>query len=94
MSNSPEKISAQHILVQQEYEIQDIQKKLDDGSSFDQLAKDFSLCGSAEQGGNLGEFSKGMMVAPFEKAAFALEIDQVSEPVKTQFGYHLIKRLS
>lgn len=89
-----DKIRAQHILVDHEYEIQDIQKKLADGKEFSDLAKDFSNCGSAKDGGDLGEFSKGMMVAPFEKAAFALEVGEVSEPVKTQFGFHLIKRLS
>jgi peptidyl-prolyl cis-trans isomerase C len=89
-----DKISAQHILVDHEYEIKDIQKKLSDGDAFEALAKDFSQCGSAKDGGNLGEFTKGMMVAPFEKAAFALEVGEISEPVKTQFGFHLIKRLA
>lgn len=89
-----EKISACHILVDQEYEIKDLQRKLEEGVAFEELAKDFSNCGSAKDGGFLGEFTKGMMVAPFEKAAFALEVNQISEPVKTQFGYHLIKRLS
>lgn len=88
------KITAAHILVEKEFEIQDIQKKLADGTPFEQLAKDFSMCGSAEQGGNLGEFGKGMMVKPFEEVAFALEVDQVSDIVPTQFGYHLIKRLA
>lgn len=89
-----DKISAQHILVEHEYEIKDLQRKLDEGTTFEDLAKDFSQCPSGKDGGHLGEFGKGMMVAAFEKAAFALAVDQVSEPVKTQFGYHLIKRLS
>jgi len=87
-----ETIAAQHILVDQEFEAQDLIKKLDDGKSFEELAKDFSNCPSGKDGGNLGEFGKGMMVAPFEQAAFALEVGQTSGPVKTQFGYHLIKR--
>ena len=89
-----EKIRAQHILVNHEYEIQDLQKKLADGEEFSDLAKDYSNCGSAKEGGDLGEFSKGMMVAAFEKAAFSLEVGEISPPVKTQFGFHLIKRLS
>lgn len=88
------KISAQHILVDQEFEANDLVKKLAEGKTFEQLAKDFSQCPSGDNGGNLGEFGKGMMVPSFEKAAFALAVGEVSGPVKTQFGYHLIKRLS
>ena len=88
-----EKINCQHILVDHEYEIEDIQKKLADGISFEQCAKDFSNCPSGSEGGSLGFFGKGMMVAPFEKAAFALEVGEVSGAVQTQFGYHLIKRV-
>lgn len=91
MSN---KISAQHILVDQKFEAEDIIKKLESGEEFEKLAKDFSSCGSASDGGNLGEFGKGMMVPEFEKAAFGLDIGQVSGPVQTQFGFHVIKRLS
>lgn len=87
-----DKVSAQHILVDQEFEAQDILKKIEAGEDFAQLAKDFSSCGSAAQGGDLGEFGRGMMVKPFEDATFALEVGQVSAPVKTQFGYHIIKR--
>lgn len=89
-----DKISAQHILVDQEFEAQDLVKKLEEGKTFEELAKDFSNCPSGQNGGDLGEFGKGMMVAPFEEAAFALEVGAVSGPVKTQFGYHLIKRNS
>lgn len=88
-----EKVNAQHILVNHEHEAQDLLKKVSGGESFDQLAKDFSLCPSGQTGGNLGEFGKGQMVKPFETAAFDLEMNQVSEPIKTQFGYHLIKRI-
>lgn len=86
------KVTAQHILVNQEFEIKDIQKKLAEGTSFEDLARDFSTCPSGKDGGNLGEFGKGMMVPTFEKAAFALMPGEVSEPVRTQFGFHLIKR--
>ncbi len=88
-----EKITALHILVQQEYEVKDLQKKLSEGVDFEKLAKDFSLCPSGKEGGMLGEFGKGMMVKSFEVAVFALKVGEVSGPVKTQFGYHLIKRV-
>jgi peptidyl-prolyl cis-trans isomerase C len=88
-----QKITAAHILVEQKFEAEDILKKLQAGESFEKLARDFSSCGSASDGGNLGSFGKGMMVKPFEAAAFALGVGEVSQPVQTQFGYHIIKRL-
>lgn len=87
-----EKITASHILVEQEFQIQDMLKKIEDGKEFEELAREFSTCPSGKEGGNLGAFGKGMMVAPFEEAAFALKPGEISGPVKTQFGYHLIKR--
>jgi peptidyl-prolyl cis-trans isomerase C len=86
------KIKARHILVEQEYEAQDILKKLAEGKSFEDLAASFSKCPSGKRGGDLGEFGKGRMVPSFEEAAFALGVDQVSAPIRTQFGYHLIQR--
>lgn len=91
MSN---RINAQHILVDQEFEALDLLKKLKEGDTFEFLAAEFSNCPSGREGGNLGTFGKGQMVPAFEKAAFELEVGQVSGPVKTQFGYHLIKRLA
>ena len=85
-------IKARHILVDQEFEAKDIEKKLAEGKTFEELAKSFSKCPSRAKGGDLGEFGRGRMVKSFEDAAFALEIDQVSAPVRTQFGYHLIQR--
>jgi peptidyl-prolyl cis-trans isomerase C len=87
------KIKASHILVDQEYEAKDILRKLEQGESFEKLAKDFSTCSSASEGGFLGEFSRGMMVPSFDKAAFQLEVGEISKIVRTQFGYHIIKRL-
>jgi parvulin-like peptidyl-prolyl isomerase len=87
------KLKAKHILVEHEHEALDLLNKLEEGKSFEELAKDFSSCGSAANGGDLGEFSKGMMVATFEKALLLLKQNEVSGPVKTQFGYHIIKRL-
>ncbi|MCB9094689.1 MAG: peptidylprolyl isomerase [Halobacteriovoraceae bacterium] len=89
-----DRVTAQHILVEHEHEAKDIAKKIEEGASFEDMAKDFSMCPSGRDGGNLGEFGKGMMVKEFENAAFGLEVDQVSGPVQTQFGYHLIKRLA
>jgi peptidyl-prolyl cis-trans isomerase C len=87
------KLKAKHILVSHEYEAKDLIKKLNDGKSFEELARDFSLCSSGANGGDLGEFSKGMMVPLFEKALLQLKQDEISPVVKTQFGFHLIKRL-
>lgn len=85
-------ISASHILVEQEYLAQDVLKKLAEGNSFESLAKAFSKCPSGEDGGDLGSFGKGQMVPAFQDAAFALKVGEVSPIVRTQFGYHIIKR--
>ena len=70
---------------------QEIRKKLADGGDFAAIAKaESDDTGSAKQGGDLGEFRHGMMVPPFEQAAFSLKIGEVSEPVKSPFGYHII----
>lgn len=87
------KVTAAHILVDHEYEAQDILKKLSQGEDFGKLAQDFSQCPSGKEGGHLGEFGKGMMVPSFEKAAFQLLPGEVSGIVRTQFGFHIIKRL-
>ncbi len=89
MSNQ---IRASHILVDHEYEAQDLLKKIQDGSSFEELAQKFSKCPSSQDGGDLGHFSKDVMVPEFDKAAFALQVEELSAPIRTQFGYHLIKR--
>src|SRR4051812_24756169 len=68
------KVKAKHILVEQEYEAQDLLKKLAEGKSFEELAQKFSKCPSGQRGGDLGEFGKGRMVAPFEEAAFGLDV--------------------
>lgn len=84
-------IEAQHILVTDEDEAKDIKKKLDDGEKFEDLAKEFSIDGSAETGGDLGYFSAGNMVKEFEDAAYDMEVDTISDIVKTQNGFHIIK---
>ena len=91
--NKNELLKAQHILVAHEYEAKDILRKLDQGESFEKLAQDFSLCPSAKAQGHLGEFPRGRMVASFEKALLALKVGEISGAVKTQFGFHIIKRI-
>ena len=88
------KIKCSHILVAKQSEALVILEKIKSGDKFGNLAKEFSTdTGSGKKEGNLGYFTKGMMVKPFEEAAFKLQIGEISEPVKSEFGYHIIKRL-
>jgi len=85
-------LRASHILVDTEKEAQDIHAKIKKGESFSDLAKKFSKDrGSADKGGDVGYFTRGKMVPEFENAAAGLKPGEVSEPVKTRFGYHIIK---
>jgi foldase protein PrsA len=85
-------IKASHILVKDEKTAQEVKKKLDEGAKFEDLAKEYSQDpGSAAQGGDLGFFGPGKMVPEFEEAAYALEVNKISEPVKSQHGFHIIK---
>lgn len=84
-------VSAKHILTDSEEKCGDIRKEIEGGKAFEEAAQEYSTCPSGSRGGDLGEFGKGQMVPEFEKAAFEGEIGQVIGPVKTQFGYHLIK---
>lgn len=84
-------VKAKHILVEDEETAEEVIKKLDDGEEFDELAKEYSEdTASAEQGGEVGFFSAGEMVEAFEDAAYTLELDTLSEPVESDFGYHII----
>lgn len=85
------KFNASHILVDEEDLAKEIKSKIDSGESFEDLAKEYSKDGAAQNGGNLGEFLSGQMVPQFESALLEMDVDTISEPVKTQFGYHLIK---
>ena len=84
-------VKASHILVGSIELANEIKAKLDDGFDFEALAEQYSKCPSKKKGGNLGWFSRGMMVREFEKAAFSMKVGEVSDPVKTQFGWHIIK---
>lgn len=88
---TPATVAAKHILVDSEEKASEIKDKIENGMAFEEAAMEYSTCPSNAQGGSLGEFSKGQMVPEFEEAAFLLEKGVVSAPVKTQFGYHLIK---
>lgn len=88
---SPEQIRASHILVSDEEKATKLYEEIKNGGDFALIAADHSTCPSAAAGGDLNYFSKGQMVPEFEEAVFALELNQVSKPVKTQFGYHIIK---
>ncbi len=90
--SKPETASAKHILVDSEEKANDILGKINAGEvSFEDAAKEHSTCPSKDAGGDLGTFGRGQMVPEFENAVFNMNNGEVSGPVKTQFGYHLIK---
>ena len=84
-------VRASHILVDDENQAWAIKSRITEGESFEELAKQYSKCPSKEKGGDLGYFGRGQMVPEFENAAFSTPIGDVSDPVKTRFGWHLIK---
>lgn len=87
-----DEVRASHILVETEQEANDLKAQIDGGADFATLAREHSIDPGAANGGDLGFFRKGMMVQPFEEAAFALaEAGDVSAPVQSQFGWHIIK---
>lgn len=87
------KIRASHILVDKHSKALEIIGRIQEGEDFAAMARQFSDCPSKKKGGDLGPFSKGQMVQEFERAAFALNVGAMTtNPVKTQFGYHIIKR--
>lgn len=86
-----EEVKASHILVATKEEADEIKGKLDDGEDFAELAKEYSTDGSKDAGGDLGFFARGAMIPEFEEVAFSLDIDEISDPVKSQYGYHVIK---
>ncbi len=84
-------VRASHILVEDEQTLKDVQDQISNGTDFGEVAKNYSKCPSGQEGGDLGWFGQGMMVKAFEDACYSMELNEVSPPVKTQFGWHLIK---
>jgi peptidyl-prolyl cis-trans isomerase C len=84
-------VRAEHILVKTATQAQQIKKDIDNGGDFEYYARIYSLCPSGRNGGDLGYFQRGQMVKEFERAAFNTPVGEVSNPVYTQFGWHLIK---
>ncbi|MEA1923327.1 MAG: peptidyl-prolyl cis-trans isomerase [Pseudomonadota bacterium] len=87
----PKQVRARHILVKDEKEAKAIEAELKKGADFATVAKDKSSCPSSAKGGDLGFFTRDRMVKEFSDTAFALKVGEVSAPVKTQFGYHIIE---
>lgn len=84
-------VRASHILVATEEEANNLRNEIINGKNFADVAAEYSNCPSGANGGDLGYFGRGMMVKPFEDAAFKLEVGELSQPVQTQFGWHLIE---
>ena len=89
MSN---KIKCSHILVEKHSQALQLLDEIKKGKKFGSVARHISKCPSRKKDGNLGYFTKGMMVKELDEAAVKLQIGEISEPVKTEFGYHIIKR--
>lgn len=88
-----DRIRASHILVKRFDEAGRVLERLNKGESFEKVAQEVSMCPSKRRGGDLGEFGRGQMVKEFERAAFDLQKGETTkEPVKTEFGFHVIKR--
>ena len=91
--SKPETASAKHILVDSEEKANDILGKINAGEvSFEDAAKEHSTCPSKDAGGDLGTFGRGQMVPEFEKATEGLKVDELSQPVRSSFGFHIIRR--
>lgn len=85
-----EQVKASHILVETEEEAISLREQILSGTSFEDVAAEHSLCPSGARGGDLGFFGRGQMVGEFETAAFDLNVGELSDPVRTNFGWHLI----
>lgn len=90
--DTQEQVKARHILLDDEKTAKEVLKKLDEGGDFAELAKEYSKDeGSGAMGGELGFFTRGQMVPEFEEKAFSMKAGEISEPVKSEFGYHIIE---
>lgn len=90
MDKTFSQVRASHLLVKTKEEVEKLREEILAGKDFAEAAKEVSLCPSGRNGGDLGFFGKGQMVPEFETAAFSLPVGQVSEPIQTQFGWHLL----
>ena len=89
------KYHVHHILVKHQYEAEDIQRLLEKGKTFSELAKQFSSCASAKNGGDLGPIAEGKADSDFEEAALLLKPGEITQkPIRSRFGYHLIQRIT
>jgi|TARA_B100002003_G_scaffold175329_1_gene163191 peptidyl-prolyl cis-trans isomerase C len=87
----PNKVCASHILVKTESEANVAYYDVTHGKEFSEVAKEKSICPSKKKGGSLGCFGRGQMIKEFENATFSMSKGEISKPVKTQFGWHVIK---
>jgi len=85
------KVNASHILLKKQSEATSVYYDVTHGGDFSDIAKARSICSSRKKGGNLGWFSRGQMVKEFETKAFSMQKGEISGPVRTKFGYHIIK---
>ena len=85
-------VRASHILVDKLSLAQNMKADLDDGADFRKLATENSTCPSKKKGGDLGTFGRGQMVPEFERAVYKMKVGDITDPIKTKFGYHIIKR--
>jgi len=90
MENTFTQVRASHLLVKTEEEAIKLREEIVAGKPFAEVAKEVSMCPSGRNGGDLGYFGKGQMVPEFEQAAFSLPVGEVSQPIQTQFGWHLL----
>ncbi|MBD3188418.1 peptidylprolyl isomerase [Candidatus Bathyarchaeota archaeon] len=92
MGSNKGKVRASHILVAKHKQALQILDELDAGVKFAELARKHSECPSRKKGGDLGFFCRGQMVKEFERTVYSMNVGDISDPVKTKFGYHIIKR--
>ncbi|MCO7224800.1 peptidylprolyl isomerase [Pleionea sp. CnH1-48] len=83
--------TARHILVSSEEQCNELKQQIIDGADFAALAQQHSSCPSGQNGGDLGQFGRGMMVKEFDEVVFSAPVNEVQGPVKTQFGFHLLE---
>jgi parvulin-like peptidyl-prolyl isomerase len=94
MNKNLSRYRARHILLEDLEDAEYVLKKLNKGENFEDLARDMSECESAKKGGDLGRFFSGQMNPQFEKALYNLKEGEISKPIQTEFGFHIIERLT